>query len=246
MARALRALGTLCVLAACERAPAPPSPAASATPAAAPVSKPTLAAAHRAVGGRKYLELTGGRLALALERPSQTDARVLAVVPGTYTSPQGDVEGAVVLDGRVVRADALAWEALLVIQNGAPVVRWERKAPSRELLAELAARKASLLQGHLLVGDGKPRPLKPSPALGRRALVTRAGGAFAIVESTSPVELARFADDLVRLGATYAMNLDMGGWSEGWYRRTNGTIARLGDDFRATERQTNWLVLRAP
>ena len=100
-----------------------------------------------------------------------------------------------------------------------------------------------MLQGHLLVDDGTRLPLKDSGSLQRRAFVELDGRAL-VVESFGAVPLRSFADDLVALGAARALNLDMGTWSGGWYRTRDGGRAPLGNDHRATERQSNWVVLR--
>ncbi len=135
----------------------------------------------------------------------------------------------------------MPWEALLVIDNAAPQLRWQRNRLHKEDLDALVRRKASALQGHLLVGGGKVRPLKPSPALERRAFIVHESGAFAIVESSAPAELAQFAADLVALGAHTAMNLDMGRWSEGWYRDPKQRKARLFGQGLSRDGQTNQL-----
>jgi len=136
---------------------------------------------------------------------------------------------------------------VLVIRNGKPeVLRVAGDTLSEQQLANLAAGGASLIQGHLLVSAGHLRPLKESDALRRRAIATRHNGSFMIVESLEPLPLADFAEDVRALGARFAMNLDMGTWSEGFYRDPEtGLVRRLGDDFGSTERQTNWLVLVA-
>jgi Phosphodiester glycosidase len=240
------ALSILLACAACSRSHATPVPdAAPAVSASAKRASSPLHVATRAVEGRKYLQIgaSPSRLALRLERPKKSDPGVWLAVPGTYTSPDGGVEGAVVLEGHVVRSQANRWEALLVIDaKGGAEIR-ESKGVPRAALDALAKQGASALQGHLLVFDGTPRPLLPSPALRRRALVTTAAGTPSIVESLAPMELAAFARDLVALGATRAMNLDMGSWSEGWYRAEDGKIVPLGEDFRNTAKQTNWLVV---
>jgi hypothetical protein len=215
---------------------------------APPVARSALTVRRRVVSGRDYLLLSqlAPRVQLRLERPKRSDRDVLVCVPGTYTSPEGTVEGAVVLEGKLVRPNPMPWEALLVIESSAPQVRWQRSRLGAQELAGLAGRKASVVQGHLLVGGGKVRPLKPSPALRRRALTVASSGGFAIVESTVAVELGVFAADLVAMGVFAAMNLDMGRWSEGWYRDPgSGKLQTLGEDFRATDKQTNWIVLLA-
>jgi hypothetical protein len=219
--------------------------AASADAAHHAAARSLLQVKPLSAGGHRLLTFTAPRLELRLIRPDRDDPRVLLGVPGTYTSPEGLVEGVVVHQHRVVQRDRRAWEGVLLIRSGRPeVLRATADLLDEKPLARLAASGASLIQGHLLVGDGEVRPLKASPALRRRAIITRPDGSFMIVESLEPLPLADFASDLRTLGAAQAMNLDMGTWSEGFYREPDtGQVRPLGDDFRATDRQTNWLVL---
>lgn len=203
---------------------------------------------HKSVSNRHYLLLSqrSPSMELRLKRPNRFDPKLLLCVPGTYTSPEGQVEGAVIESGKIVRDQAMPWEGLLSVRRGTPTVSWQKQRLGKEALQRFAQGGGSLLQGHLLVGEGKPRPLKPSPLLERRALFIGASGSFAVVESEGPVELGVFAQDLVALGARAAMNLDMGRWSEGFYRVRKGSEpVTLGKDFRSTAKQTNWLVLVA-
>jgi hypothetical protein len=166
-------------------------------------------------------------------------------VAGTYTSPADGVEGVVLIDGRVVQTTRQGWQGLLRIEGGrAHVEHVAQNALAKPSLVELSRRRVSLVQGHLLVDGGKPTRLKPSPELYRRAIVSRADRS-AVVESIAPVTLAGFAADLAKLGARAALNLDMGGWDEGWYRDASGAVQTLGHDRSATSRQSNWLVIRA-
>lgn len=184
------------------------------------------------------------QLAIRLNRPSPKDARVLLSVAGTYTSPDDKVLGIVMLDGNVASKGRMAWEGLLTIEDGTPSIKKaSRSSFSAQELLKLASKKTSLLQGHLLVHSGQPERYKPSPPLHRRALAVFDRDNWAIVESVAPVELQSFARDLASLGADAALNLDMGGWSEGWFRDTSETPKPLGIPHPSTARQTNWLVI---
>jgi hypothetical protein len=180
-------------------------------------------------------------------RPKSEDRAVLLCVAGTYTSPEGRPEGLVVIDGGVVESQPKAWEGLLIVKSGVPtLLRVDKDKLDATSLVPLIGSHASSIQGHLLV-DGDVQRLKPSPALRRRAIATRADGWFFLLESQVALPLAEFAADLKTLGARYALNLDMGEWSEGFYRDPQTDQVRpLGDDYRKTSAQTNWLVLVEP
>jgi hypothetical protein len=229
-----------------EREPLPAAstsvaPSASAPPRArTPLADPLLVE-ERTANGRRYLELRQKpfRLEARFTRPTRGDANIALAVAGTYTSPAGSVEGVVVDRGRVVSRDAKPWQGLLVITKDAIAIEKRAAPPDPDALAKDGA---TALQGHLLVYENRAEKLKPSPKQLRRALGIHANGELAFVESRLPQTLPGFADDLVALGFERALNLDMGAWSEGFYRHRGG-IHALGDDTSATEKQTNWLVL---
>ena len=219
----------------------------SAAPTAPAVRTPTLRVEIRRVNAREYRAFVPGRarFTLGVQRPSEADAGVLLCVAGTYTSPTDQVEGVVLLEGKAIQVTPQAWQGLLVIEQGAArVERASDDAFSSARLANYEKRGVSLVQGHLLVDAGRATALKTSPALHRRAIVTGLAQPSFVVESLEPVELATFAEDLAALGAEAALNLDMGAWSEGWYRDEHGALVRLGHDRSSTARQSNWLILR--
>jgi hypothetical protein len=214
--------------------------------AAAEKEPSSLSVQVRDARGHAYLlfEQRPPALAVRVTRPSPEDSSILLAVAGTYTSPEGRSEGVVAIDGRIVEHQPKPWEGLLVVENGIPTLRRAEIAMLEgEALKKLIGSQRSLIQGHLLV-DGVVLPLKPSPSLRRRAIATRADRSFFFAESLGPLPLSEFAADLVVLGARLALNLDMGQWSEGFYRDPiTGQVRSLGDDHRQTARQTNWLVL---
>lgn len=95
----------------------------------------------------------------------------------------------------------------------------------------------------LIVKDGKPEKFKDKKMFQRRALVLMSDGTQAIIECEQPASLAQFSYDLCELGADRALYTDMGAWDEGWYRYGNGVMS-IGRMKSATERQSNWVVLK--
>jgi hypothetical protein len=39
-----------------------------------------------------------------------------------------------------------------------------------------------------------------------------------------------------------AIYLDMGTYSEGWYKNDDGKINTIGEDMKNTDKQSNWIV----
>jgi hypothetical protein len=213
---------------------------------AAPKAASGLSVQVRHARGRAYLfvEQRPPALEIRLARPDAADRSILLSVAGTYTSPEGRPEGVVAIDGKIIEHQPKPWEGILVVKHGAPsLLRADKPMLDRKAVHELIGAHGSLIQGHLLV-DGVVQRLKPSPSLRRRAIAIQPDLAFFFAESQVGLPLAEFAADLEALGARRALNLDMGEWSEGFYRDPiTGDVHRIGDDDRKTSRQTNWLVL---
>ena len=76
----------------------------------------------------------------------------------------------------------------------------------------------------------------------RRALI-EFNNQFSICESSAGVDVETFTLDLIKLGVKNAIYLDMGGWSEGWYKSVDGKQIKIGDNFSSTLLQTNWIYL---
>lgn len=77
----------------------------------------------------------------------------------------------------------------------------------------------------------------------RRALI-QFDDFFCIGESDKPLTIQEFQQSLLEIGAKDAINLDMGTWSEGWYKDTNNDKVTIGETTSETQRQTNWIVYR--
>lgn len=191
---------------------------------------------------------TGNDVIWTLTRPSKEDDAIWLAVPATYTSPTDAVEGYVVLDGQVVQdKERQGWNgAVLFSDGGVEIVETHNgRALTKTLLGDVAKRGASLMQAHLLVIAGRAEHFKEQPLFRRRALALFEDGAIAVIESQEPLDLNNFADDLVLLGVRSAVNLDMGSWSEGWYRDVkSGRAVTIGFPTDSTKRQSNWIVFR--
>lgn len=188
------------------------------------------------------------KIQFTLTRPSKDDTKTLLTVPGTYTSPRNTVEGFVVLDSKIIQnKERQGWDGAVVFKNGnVEILQTDNgRLLTQEKLKEVASAGASLMQAHLLVMNGKVQSFKPQLPFQRRALVLFADESPAIVESTEALDLTPFAKDLVSLGAVAAVNLDMGAWSEGWYRDQKTALPEtIGRMRGATDRQTNWIIFK--
>jgi hypothetical protein len=200
----------------------------------------------RHVEGRRYRLFGPGPAAhfrITRTRPDPLDPRLSLVVAGTYTSPDDEVEGLFMVDGVVQQERPKSWEgALTIVDARATLQRFVGGDIDAQIRTRLKSRRGSLLQGHLLVDGSTRLHLRDGPSVQRRAFVQLRERAL-VIESEGRATLGRFADDLVALGASRALNLDMGAWSEGWYRSSDGGRVILGDDHGATARQSNWLVI---
>ena len=63
-----------------------------------------------------------------------------------------------------------------------------------------------------------------------------------MVESKARMTLSDFQDSLIKNNVTNAIYLDMGTYSEGWYRGSNGITNTIGENMDATSKQSNWLI----
>lgn len=118
-----------------------------------------------------------------------------------------------------------------------------------EWIGKAKVNSGTLFQQMLLVQNGKNvyrgRPIKPVSRNIYRAACILNNGEFAVIQSEKQIPLNDFINNLVALGVTDALYLDVGtGWNYGWYRtNSNSTPVKL---FNArSPYQTNWLIIRA-
>lgn len=75
----------------------------------------------------------------------------------------------------------------------------------------------------------------------RRALI-EFNNQFSICESDGGLDIKRFQVALINIGVKNAIYLDMGSWSEGWYKSVDGKQISIGGN-NASKSQINWLYL---
>lgn len=67
-------------------------------------------------------------------------------------------------------------------------------------------------------------------------------GELCIIESKEKVPYGTFAQYLKAYGVTYAINLDMGGWSHAWYRDNYGE--KVETNSKPIKYATNWILFK--
>ena len=117
------------------------------------------------------------------------------------------------------------------------------KVINDSLLQNVIVQKKSLFQQTLLLKNGEiiDCNLFGSNSNLRRALIEFEDNTFFVAESSRNVTITEFQKALKEIGAMDAINLDMGSWSEGWYKNFDGSI-KIGENFLNTHRQTNWII----
>jgi len=191
--------------------------------------------------------LKQGNVELALERPDTSNKKIHLSVAGTYTSPADKPEGFIVHRGEIIQMrERMAWNgAAFFKQDGTLSIFATNngKLLTKTYLQTVSTDKASLIQAHLLVDNGVAEKLLPQTPYQRRALVTFKDNSIAVIETVDTVDLQTFANLLVELKVDAAINLDMGQWSEGWYRDPiSGQTRSIGYLTSATDKQSNWIL----
>ena len=216
-------------------------------PAVGPETRTTAA-------GHQYSVFRPGpcTIRVVTSRPQPADERVQLSVAAAYT----DLDTNQPLDLLLCQGQRLQPQAKVGFLDGVLTIvdttlRISRIAkgqtpPAAELARVQRGRGTVLLQ-ELLVYQGQNQRPAGGSRFQRRALAQWPGRRFAVVESTADnLTMQQFAADLIELGATDALYLDMGDWDEGWYRAGNGRAAALGHLRTETARQSNWLVFEQP
>ena len=63
-------------------------------------------------------------------------------------------------------------------------------------------------------------------------------------ESRKPISIQEFQESLLKIGAVNAIYLDMGSYSEGWYKNYDRRKVVIGEKMTDTDKQTNWLIYK--
>ena len=164
-------------------------------------------------------------------------------VAGAYTSKSGTIDGIFINNGQIINDTYnIQLTGLCITRNDSLIIETKDKL-NDELIKKVVSEKSSLFQQTLLIKNGL---IVDCNIFGdavnlRRALIKFNDGSYLVGESHRAMSIQEFQSTLKEIGAIDAVNLDMGSWSEGWYKSNNGKMS-IGDNFLNTNRQTNWIV----
>ena len=164
-------------------------------------------------------------------------------VPGAYTSVETQIDGLYIEDGIEINESINNKLTGACILSNDSIQFLEFEEINSELISQLILSKKSFFQQSLLVKNRQIIPCKIfySKENLRRALI-QINDTFCIGESQRPITIADFQEALVNIGAVNAINLDMGTWSEGWYKNNLNEKIKVGEKMVSTNKQTNWII----
>lgn len=175
-------------------------------------------------------------------RPDYTPDNFLCV-PGAYTTMDNQIDGLYIEDGIEITGviNNKLTGACIVSKDSLHFFRFEEIDST--LISQIKLQKKSFFQQSLLVKD---REIVPCRLFGtrenlRRALI-RFKDTFCIGESQTRVTIMDFQEALQKIGAIDAINLDMGTWSEGWYKNHSNEKVTVGEKMYSTNKQSNWIL----
>ncbi len=161
------------------------------------------------------------------QRPSTDEA--LLCIPAAYTSPEGTIMGAYIIDGQLHNR---------YNRHSKVSLSGNTFSLSQEFTTGNGFQQMCLVRHHQAVAFHDPARRI------RRALCKENEHAEAIiVESRKPLTMNEFAQLLARRMET-AVYTDMGSFGYGWYRSESGLHRLSTLWFYNRKKQTNWLVAR--
>lgn len=181
------------------------------------------------------------KISVYSKRPPKNNDTFL-VVPGAFTDPNNQIDGLFIQKGNVINASInKKLNGVFVISKNSLNIYNSNKI-NQKYIDEIMINRKSLFQQVLLVFDFKiiECNLFRNNLNLRRALV-EINNHFYLVESNKKITILDFQKLLVTINVENAIYLDMGTYSEGWYRYSNKTII-IGETMTQTKRQSNWLA----
>lgn len=176
-----------------------------------------------------------------LIRPDKLDNRNRLCVPGAFTSKNNTPEGLIYLNGKLTSGQKpSSGKGLVIISLGEIEILNINQLG--QFLNSRKDSKFSLFQQWYLIEKNKrgENPL-PKSKLQMRVIAKTKNETF-VIESDSNVDSELFISTLINMGVSDAVYLDMGSWSEGWYKDSDNKIKSIGNDKSNTKRQTNWIL----
>lgn len=178
-------------------------------------------------------------------KPDSNNTNLLMSVVAAFTSKAPEhVVGTSVSNGkkRIYPTDAETAYCLIVGEE----VKIEALDSNHKLAITRAVKEKGdyFQQMHLIENsEAKACEIFKNRATFRRALAQKEDETH-LIESLDRMTIDDFIQSLIFLGYEQAIYLDMGSWSEGWYRNEDNEIIRIGNNWKSSHLQTNWLVIR--
>lgn len=178
-------------------------------------------------------------------KPDSNNTDLLMSVVAAFTSKAPEhVVGTSVSNGkkRVYPTDAETAYCLIIGDQ----VKIEALDSNHKLAITRAVKEKGdyFQQMHLIENsEAKACEIFKNRATFRRALAQKEGETH-LIESLDRMTIEDFTNTLISFGYEQAIYLDMGSWSEGWYRNSENQIVRIGNNWKSSHLQTNWLVIR--
>lgn len=178
-------------------------------------------------------------------KPDSNNTNLLMSVVAAFTSKAPEhVVGTSVSNGkkRIYPTDAETAYCLIIGEE----VKIESMSVNHKSAIETAVKqKGDYFQQMHLVEDAEAKTCEifKNRATFRRALAQKEGETH-LIESLDRMTIEDFTNTLISFGYEQAIYLDMGSWSEGWYRNSENQIVRIGNNWKSSHLQTNWLVIR--
>lgn len=176
------------------------------------------------------------------KRPDFSDS-IYFCVPAAFTTPGTTIDGLFYIDGKKINAIRHPSLNGAVMFGGGAFNFIEADKINSALLSEIEKKGFSFFQQQLLIKDSVvvQDTLFKKDKNKRRALI-QIGDDYAVAESETAVIIKEFQLALLSKGVVNAIYLDMGTWSEGWYRSKDKEKIVIAESKVNTHKQTNWLT----
>jgi len=172
------------------------------------------------------------------------DKNTFLCVPAAFTSRQQTVDGYFMKEGILINKTINNEINGFIMFNEQEIIIDSIKYLTANHLKIEKDKSYNIFQQFLLVKKSK---LIKCEKFGekintRRAIVKYPDGDIFIVESHRQMTILEFQKALVEIGVEDALYLDMGTFSEGWYKSSDCEKIKIGELFSNTNMQTNWLT----
>ena len=181
---------------------------------------------------------------LTNKRPEFTPNNYLSVAGAFTDSDLKSTSGTLIIDGKTIfkNNNPKLSGGCIIGNNSIKIIDKTNNIDS--LIKSVSYNHESYFQQALLVYKNKSIVwnLKHGNLKVQRRALIEFNNQFSICESSGGVDVETFTLDLIKLGVKNAIYLDMGGWSEGWYKSVDGKQIRIGGENNSKS-QINWLYL---